>query len=206
MKKYLLILIAMLALTSNIAVGQIKPIKRGQKPKTESQKTKPKAEQNKKEKPKRAGSSKGNDKKTKDNNSHAQETKKLLKQDTTNNSSDNRAKNAFGGGEKGNEVDNSSQCVLAGKPSISGLMGYTLDDWVKPVPNSMWSGRVVVRVTVDRLGKVTKANAVSATGDLASHPEVRRSCEQAALKSTFLAPKNTMTEGIGTITYIWNNL
>ena len=71
-------------------------------------------------------------------------------------------------------------------------------------PNSKWSGRVVVRVTVNPRGQVTKANAVSATGDLASHPEVRRACEQAALKSSFSVPKNTMTEGIGTVTYIWH--
>jgi hypothetical protein len=61
-----------------------------------------------------------------------------------------------------------------------------------------------VRVTVNPRGQVTKANAVSATGDLASHPEVRRACEQAALKSSFSVPKNTMTEGIGTVTYIWH--
>ena len=65
------------------------------------------------------------------------------------------------------------------------------------------SGRVTVRVTVDPRGKVTSAKATSATGDLASHPEVRRACEQAALKSQFSVPKNTMTEGIGTVTYIW---
>ena len=74
----------------------------------------------------------------------------------------------------------------------------------KPVPNSKWSGRVVVRVTVNPRGQVTKASAVSATGDLASHPEVRRACEQAALKSSFSVPKNTMTEGIGAVTYIWH--
>ena len=49
-----------------------------------------------------------------------------------------------------------------------------------------------------------EAKATSATGDLASHPEVRRACEQAALKSQFSVPKNTMTEGIGTVTYIWH--
>ena len=94
--------------------------------------------------------------------------------------------------------------MLAGKPGISGLVGYTLDYWAKPVPNSKWSGRVTVRVTVSPRGQVTKASAISATGDLASHPEVRRSCEQAALKSRFSVPKNTMTEGIGTVTYIWH--
>ena len=119
-------------------------------------------------------------------------------------------KNAFGsgsgkgGGQQGSTAGNSSQGVLAGKPGISGLVGYTLDYWAKPVPNSKWSGRVTVRVTVNPRGQVTKATAISATGDLASHPEVRRACEQAALKSSFSVPKNTMTEGIGTVTYIWH--
>ena len=119
-------------------------------------------------------------------------------------------KNAFGsgkgqgGGQQGAASGNSSQGVLAGKPGVTGLAGYTLEYWAKPVPNSKWSGRVMVRVTVDPRGRVTSAKATGATGDLASHPEVRRACEQAALKSQFSVPKNTMTEGIGTVTYIWH--
>ena len=35
MKKYIIISIAMLTLVGSIAMGQIKPIKKGQKPKTE---------------------------------------------------------------------------------------------------------------------------------------------------------------------------
>ena len=33
---------------------------------------------------------------------------------------------------------------------------------------------------------------------------LKQKCEQAALKSQFSVPKNTMTEGIGTVTYIWH--
>jgi hypothetical protein len=119
-------------------------------------------------------------------------------------------KNAFGngngngGGQQGSPGGNSNQGILAGKPGISGLVGYTLEHWAKPVPNSKWSGRVNVQVTVNPRGQVIKAKATGASGDLASHPEVRRACEQAALKSSFSVPKNTMTEGIGTITYIWH--
>ena len=119
-------------------------------------------------------------------------------------------KNAFGnsggngGGKQGSTEGNSSQGTLAGKPGVTGLAGYTLEYWAKPVPNSKWSGRVMVRVTVDPRGKVTSAKATGATGDLASHPEVRRACEQAALKSSFSVPKNTMTEAYGTVTYIWH--
>ena len=167
--------------------------------------------------PKKSGPTRENDKqvekpKAQNKNAEAQETKsKNTKEQTTaSNATNNRVKNAFGnsggngGGKQGSEGGNSNQGVLAGKPGISGLVGYTLDYWAKPVPNSKWSGRVTVRVTVDPRGKVTSAKATSATGDLASHPEVRRACEQAALKSSFSVPKNTMTEGIGTVTYIWH--
>ena len=175
-------------------------------------------EQPKETEPKKPGPTKQNDKvaekpKAKDKKAEAQETKSKTTSEpksTTSSATDNRVKNAFGsgsgkgGGQQGSASGNSNQGVLAGKPGISGLVGYTLDYWAKPVPNSKWSGRVVVRVTVNPRGQVIKANAVSATGDLASHPEVRRACEQAALKSSFSVPKNTMTEGIGTVTYIWH--
>ena len=168
--------------------------------------------------PKKPGPVKENNKtaekpKVKAKNTDAQETKSKNTTEpkpTASNATNNRVKNAFGnnngngGGQQGSQGGNSSQGVLAGKPGISGLVGYTLDYWAKPVPNSKWSGRVTVRVTVNPRGQVTKATAVSATGDLASHPEVRRACEQAALKSSFSVPKNTMTEGIGTVTYIWH--
>ena len=174
-------------------------------------------EQPKEAEPKKSGPVKENEKKVekpkaKDKKAEAQETKSknTSEQKTpTSSAADNRVKNAFGsgkgqgGGQQGAASGNSSQGVLAGKPGVTGLAGYTLEYWAKPVPNSKWSGRVMVRVTVDPRGKVTSAKATGATGDLASHPEVRRACEQAALKSQFSVPKNTMTEGIGTVTYIW---
>ena len=175
-------------------------------------------EQPKEAEPKKSGPVKENEKpvekpKAKDKKAEAQETKSKTTNEQktpTSSATDNRVKNAFGngsgkgGGQQGSTGGNSSQGVLAGKPGITGLTGYTLEYWAKPVPNSKWSGRVNVRVTVDPRGKVTSAKATGATGDLASHPEVRRACEQAALKSSFSVPKNTMTEGIGTITYIWH--
>lgn len=174
-------------------------------------------EQPKETEPKKSGPAKDNDKKVEkpkaqDRKAEAQETKSknTEQKSSTSNATSNRVKNAFGngggngGGQQGTASGNSNQGVLAGKPGIGGLVGYTLDYWAKPVPNSKWSGRVTVRVTVNPRGQVIKANAISATGDLASHPEVRRACEQAALKSSFSVPKNTMTEGIGTVTYIWH--
>ncbi|MBR6489797.1 MAG: hypothetical protein IKT03_04600 [Muribaculaceae bacterium] len=174
-------------------------------------------EQPKEAEPKKSGPVKENDKrpekpKAQDKKSEAQQTtaKQTSEQTTTSSATSNKVKNAFGkatgsgGGQQGSEGGNSNQGVLAGKPGITGLVGYTLDYWAKPVPNSKWSGRVVVKVTVNPRGKVIKANAISATGDLASHPEVRRACEEAALKSSFSVPKNTMTEAIGKVTYIWH--
>ena len=175
-------------------------------------------EQPKETEPKKSGPAKENDKtvekpKAKDNKADAQQSKSKAtneQKNATTNEASNKVKNAFGnaggngGGKQGTAGGNSSQGVLAGKPGISGLVGYTLDYWAKPVPNSKWSGRVTVQVTVNPRGQVIKAHATSATGDLASHPEVRRACEQAALKSSFSVPKNTMTEGIGTVTYIWH--
>ncbi len=175
-------------------------------------------EQPKEAEPKKPGPTKQNDKvvekpKAQDRKAEAQETKAKTtqqQQNTASNATNNRVKNAFGnsggngGGKQGSTQGNSSQGTLAGKPGVTGLVGYTLEYWAKPVPNSKWSGRVMVRVTVDPRGKVTSAKATGATGDLASHPEVRRACEQAALKSSFSVPKNTMTEAYGTVTYIWH--
>ena len=174
-------------------------------------------EQPKETEPKKSGPTKENDKKpdkpkAKDNKAEVQQTKakNTSEQKPTSNATSNRVKNAFGngngngGGQQGSAGGNSNQGVLTGKPGISGLVGYTLDYWAKPVPNSKWSGRVNVQVTVNPRGQVIKATSTGASGDLASHPEVRRACEQAALKSRFSVPKNTMTEAFGTITYIWH--
>ena len=174
-------------------------------------------EQPKEAEPKKSGPTKENDKKVdkpkaKDNKAEAQQTKakNTSEQKPTSNATSNRVKNAFGngngngGGQQGSAGGNSNQGVLTGKPGITGLVGYTLDFWAKPVPNSKWSGRVNVQVTVNPRGQVIKAKATGASGDLASHPEVRRACEEAALKSRFSVPKNTMTEAFGTITYIWH--
>lgn len=176
-------------------------------------------EQPKEPEPKKPGPTKQNDKvvekpKAKATNAEAQETKTKKTNDeqknATSNATNNRVKNAFGnkggngGGQQGSPNGNSSQGVLAGAPSISGLVGYTWENWARPNPNSKWSGRVTVRVTVNTRGKITQARCIGATGEIASHPEVRRACEQAALKSSFSVPKNTRTEGIGTVTYIWH--
>lgn len=126
-------------------------------------------------------------------------------QETTTTKTD-RVKDAFGknsgtgSGKQGSPDGNADKGVQAGKPGISGLVGYSLENW-KPYPHSRWAGTVTVKVRVNTRGKVIQANATGATGELASHPEVRRDCEQKAMNCQFSVPKNTTTEGIGYITY-----
>ena len=173
-------------------------------------------EQPKETEPKKSGPTKQNDKqvekpKAKDNKSEAKETKakNTTEQKPTSNATNNRVKNAFGsgsgngGGQQGSAGGNSNQGVLTGKPGSSGLVGYTLDYWAKPVPNSKWSGTITVKVTVNPRGKVTHAVYSSSTGEIANHIEMRKACIDAALKSSFSVPKNTMSEGIGYVTYRW---
>lgn len=127
-------------------------------------------------------------------------------QQTTNNATSNRVQGAFNSSGKGNAGSpngNSTQGSLAGAPGINGLVGYTWANWARPNPNSKWNGSVTVRVTVDPRGKIIQAAAISAKGDIASHPEMRKACEQAALKSSFSVPKNTMTQATGTVIYTW---
>lgn len=139
------------------------------------------------------------------------EKKEQVKQATnpTNDATNSRVKNAFGSGggsgsgKQGSPNGNSDQGPTLGKPGLGGLQGYTLENWAKPNPNSKWNGTISVRVRVNTRGRVVEAHAVSGSGEAYSHSEIRRSCEQAALKSSFSVPVNTTTEGVGTVTYIW---
>ena len=125
-----------------------------------------------------------------------------------NTATNSRVKNAFGTGgagtgAQGSPNGNSNQGVTLGKPGLDGLVGYSIESWARPNPNSKWSGYVQVRVRVNTRGKVVEAHAVGSSGEISGHPEMRRACEQAALKSSFSVPLNTTTEGVGTITYKW---
>lgn len=142
--------------------------------------------------------------------SNAKEEKKEQVKQTPNKATDSRVKNAFGSGggtgagKQGSPDGNSTTGLTMGKPGLGGLVGYTLDYWAKPNPNSKWSGTVQVRVRINTRGKVIEARCVGGTGEVYSHREIRTACEQAALKSQFSVPNNTTTEGVGTITYKWN--
>jgi outer membrane biosynthesis protein TonB len=116
-----------------------------------------------------------------------------------------RVKGAFGkssgngSGKQGSPNGNSDSGALNGRPGIGGLVGYTLEYWGRP--HSQWEGTVVIRVRVNTRGKVVEARCVGGTGGAYAHPSVRRDCEQESMKSAFSVPKNTTTEGIGTITW-----
>lgn len=117
----------------------------------------------------------------------------------------NRVADAFGKntgqatGKQGTPDGNAQQGERRGQPGISGLVGYTAEYWGRP--HSKWTGRIDVRVRINPRGKVIEAHAVSGSGEAWAHPEVRRSCEQAARESAFSVPKNRTSEGIGTITW-----
>ena len=125
-------------------------------------------------------------------------------QETTTTKTD-RVKDAFGknsgsgSGKQGSPDGNADQGERRGQPGISGLLGYTAEYWGRP--HSKWTGKVNVQVRVSPRGKVIEAHAVSGSGEAWAHPEVRRSCEQAARESAFSVPKNRTSEGIGTITW-----
>ncbi len=121
---------------------------------------------------------------------------------------DSKVRNAFsntggnGKGKQGSPDGNSSSGTRTGAPGVSGLSaGYTLDRWGEP--SSPVEGKIVIRVRVNSRGSVIEARYSSGSGTAASNMDVRRSCEQASLKSSFSVPLGTVDEAIGYITWIF---
>ncbi len=104
-----------------------------------------------------------------------------------------------GTGTTGSTTGSSVARIASGAPGVSGLEGYTLASWGRP--NSSVQGVVKIQVRVNSRGKVISANYAGGSGSAASNMSVRRSCEQASLQSQFSVPKNTITEGVGVITW-----
>ena len=154
-------------------------------------------EKPKEEEPKKTGPAKSTKPEAK------QEQVKRGKETTT--PKTDRVKDAFGkstgttNSKTGSPAGNANTGERSGQPGISGLVGYTAEYWGRP--HSKWTGKVNVQVRVNPRGKVIEAHAVSGSGEAWAHPEVRRSCEQAARESAFSVPKNRTSEGIGTITW-----
>lgn len=100
--------------------------------------------------------------------------------------------------EKNNSnTSSNNQNGTNGKPSISGLDGYTLSFFpTAPCPGP---GTVVVRVTVGSTGQVTRATVIG--GSLKGNARACEICRGLALKSRFSVPMNTTLERTGTLTY-----
>lgn len=83
----------------------------------------------------------------------------------------------------------------------TGLQGRGLvGDLPKPRYSSDAEGRVVIRVTVDRTGRVTAAT-YEPKGSTTSHPTLIREAQEAALQARFTESRSFMQGG--TITYIF---
>lgn len=99
----------------------------------------------------------------------------------------------------GSSEESAIKRTNVGAPGVSGLEGYTLASWVEA--KSTLNGVVKIKVRVNARGKVISARYDSGSGSAAGSLEVRRNCEQAAMKCQFSVPENTTTEGVGVITY-----
>ncbi len=110
---------------------------------------------------------------------------------------------AGGAGNQGAEEGSPSGGDSAGGTGVSGfsLSGRYL---VTPVPKPEYvgneQGRVVIRITVDREGKVTSA-VYEQAGSTTNHGDLVREARKAALKARFTASDNDIQTG--TITYIF---
>lgn len=106
--------------------------------------------------------------------------------------------NGKNGGKEGSPNGNADFGARSGAPGHS-LKGRTLEDWGRPSSNV--DGKVVIEVRVDPRGRVISARYKSGTGSAAGSMSVRRSCEQASLKSRFSVSTETTVEQVGTITW-----
>lgn len=119
-----------------------------------------------------------------------------------------KVQNAFGKsdsksgkGSAGSPAGNSNTGARTGAPGVSGLAGYTIDHWERP--SSPVDGKVVIKVRVNSRGRVIAASYNSGSGTAAGNTDVRRNCEQAALKSSFSVPVGAIDEAVGYLTYIF---
>lgn len=101
-------------------------------------------------------------------------------------------------GTSGSTNGNSQSGSLSGTPGYN-LKGRTLSNWSKPTGTKI--GTIVVNIWVNRQGKVIKAIYARGTGAIASDNAARKSCEKAALNSSFSVNLDGPAEQSGTITY-----
>ena len=95
------------------------------------------------------------------------------------------------------DSDSNAEEKTVGKPSVSGLDGYTLE--VCPSSTCPGPGTVKISVTVSPTGSVTKASVVG--GSLSSNTRARNICLGLARQSRFRVPKGQTGERTGTLIY-----
>lgn len=85
---------------------------------------------------------------------------------------------------------------------ITNLSGRTAEKLISPVYPNQKRGTVVVEVTVDSQGNVTKA-IPGVKGSTTLDSELLKAAESAAIKTKFDVRKNSQSDQIGTITYVF---
>lgn len=109
------------------------------------------------------------------------------KQQEAKQAADSKVKGAFGksgSGKAGQTNGNSESGAMEGLVG-SNVEGRSLEHWVSV--RSTQAGRVAIRVSVASDGSVTSASyqGAGSSGNAGASPEIRRRCEQAALKCRF---------------------
>lgn len=122
-----------------------------------------------------------------------------------NENGDVNSNNYKGKGGKGNDPDGGKDVGIKGPGYLCDIAGRKINMLVKPDYESDEQGKIVVTITVDQNGTVTKAFA-GAIGTTISNQVMQKQAEKAALKSKFNAKSDAAVEQQGTITYIYRKL
>ncbi len=101
-------------------------------------------------------------------------------------------------GNTGSPDGTSNQVSTAGVEGYN-VSGRTLASFKQPTGHA--TGKIVVKVTVNRQGKVTSAAVTSGSGPVYSDQAARSSCEAAARASRFSVATDGPATQTGTITY-----
>lgn len=135
-----------------------------------------------------------------DDNTSAKSNKKKRQEEQASKDISNAVGNAFAKSSasaksQGSPNGNSTTGKLTGAPGHS-LSGRTLESWGHP--RSTVEGTVMVRVTVNEEGRVTKASYLGGT---CSNATTRQNCVNESLKSRFSVSKNGAKVQQGIITW-----
>lgn len=111
------------------------------------------------------------------------------------NNKENDSKSSSSGSTDGN----STTGISSGTPGYN-LKGRTAEKWGTPKSRSL-SGKITIRVRVNRQGEVTSAEYAGGEGPAAANESMRQSCIGASLESRFSIDMDAPSEQSGTITW-----